>query len=339
MRFPLRKIRTMASKVGKPAITRDDVISAYRFILGREPESESVVQSALAGYQSHEELRQGLLRSEEFAAAMAPFIIARRFPHDMMEGPEPVEVQCQPQTLAQLLAHVEGTWHQLGTEDPYWSVLTADEYRVENFAGNQERFWASGQLEVIRMGLWLKRNRIELPPSAVCLEYGCGTGRMTRWLAREFGAVIACDISAAHLEVARQAMPAEFAQKVAFKRVDRLAALDDLPPFDLLFSVLVLQHNPPPVIAYVLAKLLARLRPGGFAYFQVPTFRPAYRFEVAGYLSAASAAEKGMEMHILPQREVFQIAAQNGCRPLEVGPDNMAGSLDYVSTTFLLKKA
>jgi len=46
----------------------------------------------------------------------------------------------------------------------------------------------------------------------------------------------------------------------------------------------VLQHNPPPLIAMILARLLAGLAPGGVAYFQVPVWLPGYRFRVADLL-------------------------------------------------------
>jgi hypothetical protein len=45
-----------------------------------------------------------------------------------------------------------------------------------------------------------------------------------------------------------------------------------------------------------------------------------------------------MEMHVLPRRDVFEIAARNRREPIETAPDNMAASLDFISTTFLLRK-
>jgi hypothetical protein len=123
--------------------------------------------------------------------------------------------------------------------------------------------------------------------------------------------------------------------EIEFVRISRLADLDELPAFDVLFSILVLQHNPPPVIAHIIDRLLRGLKPGGVAYFQVPTFRAGYRFSTKEYLESSG---QGMEMHVLPQRYIFPIAGRNGCEVIEVGPDNMTWSLDFVSTTFLLQK-
>jgi hypothetical protein len=47
-----------------------------------------------------------------------------------------------------------------------------------------------------------------------------------------------------------------------------------------------------------------------------------------------------MEMHAIPQKDVFAIIRQAGCELLEVQPDDMAGSLDdLISNTFLVRKA
>lgn len=54
------------SHAPKAALTREDVIAAFRFILGREPEGETVIE-AHQRLASVEALRETLLRSAEFA--------------------------------------------------------------------------------------------------------------------------------------------------------------------------------------------------------------------------------------------------------------------------------
>ena len=318
-------------------VSREDVVAAYRMILGREPENERVIREA-QGYESSEQLRQAFLDSEEFRRLSTPMVMRHRFPHDLNPGGHPIEVNCEPQAMAELLAHVEKTWSRLGEENPYWSVITHEDFELPNFEKNQEAFWQSGKVDFDRLQRWLERNHIKLPPHASCLEYGCGTGRVTRWLSQGYESVIACDISESHLQLARQAIPPKLVDRVKFQRVNHLSALEELPGYDLLFTIIVLQHNPPPVIAYILDKLLARLRPGGVAYFQVPTFHPDYRFTLRDYLKEARRRPSGMEMHILPQQEIFRIAARHHCEPIEVNPDHLTASLDYISTTFLLRK-
>lgn len=62
----------------KPAVTREDVLAAFRFILGREPEGETVIESHQR-VGGPTELRDILLRSPEFADKY------RR----LLEGPAP----------------------------------------------------------------------------------------------------------------------------------------------------------------------------------------------------------------------------------------------------------
>ena len=45
-----------------------------------------------------------------------------------------------------------------------------------------------------------------------------------------------------------------------------------------------------------------------------------------------------MEVHLLPQRYIFDIITANGCDVLEVQPDHMLGSPEWISNTFLCRK-
>src|SRR5205807_2338866 len=104
------------------------------------------------------------------------------------------------------------------------------------------------------------------------------------WLAERFPKVIAADISSPHLELAAQAVADRGLHNVEFLRVASVPELRQLPQFDAFFSMISLQHNPPPVIKLLLDIILRRLRPGGIAYFQVPTQRADFEFDVDAYL-------------------------------------------------------
>ena len=85
-----------------------------------------------------------------------------------------------------------------------------------------------------------------------------------------------------------------------------------LPKVDYCFSLLTLQHNPPPVIAYLVKALLNRLNEGGAAALHVPIHHPFYRFDLAEYL-ASETAGAGMEMHILPRDDLRECVQASGC--------------------------
>src|SRR5262249_23243929 len=102
------------------------------------------------------------------------------------------------------------------------------------------------------------------------------------------------------------------------------------------YSVIVLQHNPPPIIAAILDAAFAGLKPGGVAYFQVPTRgAEGYGFRAQDYLGHSSGQE--IEMHAIAQQTVFAVAQRHGVRPIEASADHCTGRVG-VSTTFLMRK-
>jgi hypothetical protein len=108
--------------------------------------------------------------------------------------------------------------------------------------------------------------------------------------------------------------------------------------FDLWYSRIVLQHNPPPIMAMILRRAFAMLAAGGMAVFQVPTYALGYRFGVAPYLAGLGKGND-IEMHVLPQPVVFRLAREAGCEPLEVLEDLSAGpSSHWNSTVFVIQK-
>ena len=157
---------------------------------------------------------------------------------------------------------------------------------------------------------------------------------MTPHLAKEFREVTAIDISESHLAMAREVASASGRQntRLALARVPEFGMTE---PFDLWFSYIVLQHNPPPVIALVLRRMFAMLAAGGIAIFQVPTYAPGYAFDVAKYLAAPKSGT--IEVHCLPQSVVFRLADEAGCMPLEMREDEAMG-YPWLSNMFVFAR-
>lgn len=114
------------------------------------------------------------------------------------------------------------------------------------------------------------------PRGGVCVEVGCGPGRMTGALAERFDRVIAVDVSPAMVERARAAVPAS---NVEFRAVsaERLGGVDDACA-DVLVCYLVLQHLPGrAVIEGALREFGRVLAPDGRAFVQLPVLEPGLR--------------------------------------------------------------
>jgi SAM-dependent methyltransferase len=315
--------------------TREDVIAAYRFILGREPESEEVIAKRLKAGLPVAELRSRMLRSEEFRRRH-PAPPAASLP--LAPAPLDVQVEAGPEEIAAMLARTGAVWTQLGQEAPHWSVLTQDQYRPARIAETRAAFYATGERDRALLRDMLARHG--LAPAALprVVEFGCGVGRASLSIAQDFREVIACDISPGHLALGRRAASETGRGNIAWfqSTVER-----PMPGgrYDLWFSRLVLQHNPPPVMAWLLATAFARLAPGGVAIFQVPTHAEGYRFSLADYLARQPRTE--MEMHVLPQAHVFRLAAAARLQVLEVREDTQivaSSRSDWLSNLFVLRR-
>lgn len=314
-------------------VSREAVEWAYRILMGREPESEAVIASQMDVNRSLGQLRNSFLGSPEFNNQIPPSARIQ------LHGGEPanvIESDGSPELMAQLFAHVHRSWHQFGEEQPFWSVLTAPEYRDQPEEVAIERFFDSGKAEIERFQKALARAGIGLEGREICLEYGCGLGRVTRHLAPHFNRTIGVDISGAHLAKAKALAESKGIAGIEWRHLQSLEQLDELPQVDAIYSLIVLQHNPPPVIERIIKAFARILRPGGIAYFQVPTYRLGYDFRLADYLR--EPLKPGMEMHVYPQNRIFRIFADAGAVPLSVVEDGCTGIPRERSNTFLFRK-
>lgn len=114
------------------------------------------------------------------------------------------------------------------------------------------------------------------PRGGVCLEVGCGPGRMTAGLAERFEAVVALDVSPAMLERARSAVAAG---NVEFRAVSgvRLDGVAD-GAADAVVCYLVLQHLPRRALVEDYLREFGRvLKPSGEAFVQLPVLERGVR--------------------------------------------------------------
>jgi len=140
-----------------------------------------------------------------------------------------------------------------------WDALASD---PDAYVGDPER----GRTEL--RGLFERLGAADVR-GRVCVEVGCGPGRMTAALAERFDRVVAVDVSPAMIEQARRNVPDP---RVDFRVVsgERLDGVED-GSADAVVCYLVLQHLPTraAVTAY-LAEFARVLGGDGEAFVQVP---------------------------------------------------------------------
>ena len=241
---------------------------------------------------------------------------------------------CSREQLEKIFVRTQEIWTQLGEDEPYWSVLSDNRFLSENIGEEEIReFYENGKENVKQIVATLIRNGMadkeEELKNCDITEIGCGCGRITGSLANVFHHVTAVDISKGNLAVAKNTISNN---NVMFQMIS-VDEYRKLPKADVVYSYLVLQHNCPPVIEYMIDTMLKMLKPQGIAMFQVPTYERGYRFCYDEYMETE---KNGMEMHVIPQQKVFEIAYDNHCIPLEVYQDDSTGKNDY-SVWFIMK--
>jgi SAM-dependent methyltransferase len=316
-----------------------EIITAlYQLMLGRNPDQ--------AGFNVH--LKS--LQDNGLGRVLSDFANSNEFRNrfgtrpgwlDLNRDPAmDVDVRVSSVDRDKLWAHVRRGWNHLGETEPYWSVLTNPKFRSEEIrrADSVESFYATGVDDVTYFDAFLERNSVALPADAVVVEFGCGVGRVTSALARRFSEVIALDVSASHLRVARERMIAENISNVEFVLLEDPSGLKKLKNVDVFFSIIVLQHNPPPIIAHCIEEACHGLRPGGIAFFQAPTYGRGYKFNTEKYLEVGYQKNE-IEMHFIPQNEIFKIFRATNMALIETRQDHCIGHYDlWISNTFLARK-
>ena len=159
-------------------------------------------------------------------------------------------------------ARVERFWDDRAREDAFHFVDSRLPYR----GGDDERFWNGGEEVVTQM---LEVLGVEVEPTDVVVDIGCGIGRLTRALAARASEVLALDVSGEMLTRARQLNG--HLDNVRWLHGDgtTLAPVAD-SSVDACFSHVVFNHIPDPAITLGYVREMGRvLRPGGWSAFQV----------------------------------------------------------------------
>jgi SAM-dependent methyltransferase len=168
------------------------------------------------------------------------------------------------------LDRLRRTWNHLGAKDPAWAILSCG--RKRGRCADLGQFFETGRAEVL--GVVRRLAELGLPHGGECaLDFGCGIGRLTQALASYYTEVDGVDIAESMIEAARRWNESP---GVRF-RLSTTTELADLPTgaYDLVCSLLVLQHLRWTLVKRYLAELLRVLRPGGILCFNMPSHHAA----------------------------------------------------------------
>lgn len=248
-----------------------------------------------------------------------------------------------PMRLWQVRRH----WDLFARKDPLWAVMAAPDKK-----GNRwkiDEFFASGQSEV-DAAIATIRTRLPDRGRRHALDFGCGVGRISQALARHFDRVTGVDISTDMLALARQHN--RHGDRVDYQHnpVNDLGRFAD-GAFDLVFSVITLQHLAPEYSRRYIAEFLRVCAPGGAVYFQMPAalvgpvrnprhswYPPTVLKRVWRRINATLAVHPAMEMHPLSRTDVESVIRDAGGEIVFVDETHGTGTA-FESYVYLARRA
>lgn len=218
-------------------------------------------------------------------------------------------------------------WEKWGQNDPYYGVLSSDEYRSKQINPQSlERFFSSGQSHV-DMVLNVIRDKFEphyLPKQV--LDFGCGVGRLLIPFAKASSFAVGVDIAPSMLDEARRNCDKYGIGNVGLVIADeKLGSVKDR--FDLIHSYLVFQHIDFNRGLVFINELCDRVSPGGYLALQfyymcnAPSYirmlvKFRYRLPLVNYIRniyrRRPVFEPAMQLHVYNMDSVLHILSCRG---------------------------
>jgi len=157
-------------------------------------------------------------------------------------------------------------WEALARKNPNYYVFSDD-----LVSKNETKYRESGKNDFQEFILKDEalRNFLENSQSKTCLEFGCGNGRMTEFLAKNFSKVYAADISKAMIKSAKKRLRHIKNISYLIENKGKKIGLND-KSIDFIFSYIVLQHLPSKkMVKDVLNEFYRVLKNNGFVKIQI----------------------------------------------------------------------
>jgi SAM-dependent methyltransferase len=165
------------------------------------------------------------------------------------------------------LDDLQSHWNEWGRRDPYWAIISRPDRRGNRW--DLDEFLRTGVDEIDALLVWLQKLGVAVRAGRA-LDFGCGVGRVTQALARTFAECDGVDIAPSMIERANELNRFGDRCRYHVNDCDDLALFRDAT-FDLVYSVIVLQHIAPEFAGAYIREFTRVLAPGGVLVFQLPS--------------------------------------------------------------------
>jgi len=239
-------------------------------------------------------------------------------------------------------------WEDMAELDPLWAIISVPEKQYKKW--DIEEFFKTGEIEIQRLSTLI--DKYGYPKEFHrALDFGCGVGRLTRALSKKFDESIGVDISNKMISMAKE-MNSKYPNcKFQINEESNLKIFED-GYFDLIYSIIVLQHiSDPEITKSYIAEFVRVLAKDGLLVFQIPSYIPPNLRIQTGAMEFSELRKKGedskflyekrrlnpIRMNYLPESEVTEILIKNKAKVLEIKNDGMAGT-EIESRTYYVTK-
>ena len=170
------------------------------------------------------------------------------------------------------MRNTDSDWEAFAQRDPYWAVLTANEFRRGNLDETaRAAFFGNGEGTIGDVIHTLQKHFNCPHHFDVALDFGCGVGRLLFPLARRSRIAIGVDVAPSMLEeCGKNAAKFGIGNVILRRSDDTLSHVQEYGgKVNLVSSLLVLQHIPPRRGLGIFSGLLDLLSPTCFGAIQL----------------------------------------------------------------------
>ncbi len=245
------------------------------------------------------------------------------------------------------IQRLKENWNEWGKKDPLWGVLTWSDKKNNQWEPSE--FFKTGDLEIKSVFEYLKSKNIQVK-NGHALDFGCGVGRLTQALAKEFTHVTGVDIAPSMIEHANRYNSWGDRCRYIVNDSDNLELFSD-NSFDFVYTNIVLQHMEPKYSMKYLQEFIRILSVGGVAVFQLPSERRLKKNKkpsigsrikrklkslIIRYTVRKVKDEPVMEMYGVKREDVVDMVNQYRVKIIDIADDNSTSK--WISYRYCIQK-
>jgi SAM-dependent methyltransferase len=274
--------------------------------------------------------------AHEFTATVNKDGTERHFRSDLCEHDFTIR------SLTRTFAAHSVEWSIFGKDNAWWSVLTGINPNAPITARMKTNFYNSGA-EHVNMVLTMMKKYGNPPDSrGAVMDFGCGLGRLAFNFAKTFKYVSCVDQSMHHLRQAKEEYT--FRKEAGWGEVSFDISTPDLlagvggARFDLVHTVIAMQHMVSPLQTVYIEQFCDVLKLGGNGWMHIPSYIP--KEWPHGYVTPCdlweSRTRAGMQMHYTPAEYIQRTLKRRGCdsKVLEKGDWGTGGVIRNIWVLF-----